>query len=95
MAFVAAYSTITGVKHRVPEAWLGHPVLGRNLRKTPLTEAQEHQDLSPFDPFTVDQLKEYAAEHGVDVTGITRKADLIAAITTHPTTESAHDAEKE
>lgn len=40
MAFVLVYSKSTGRKHRVPEHWLGHPVLGANIRKTPLAEKQ-------------------------------------------------------
>lgn len=36
MAFVTAYSKTTGAKQRVPEHWLGHKVLGADLRKTPV-----------------------------------------------------------
>lgn len=41
MAMVRAYDKNTGRKHTVPERWIGHPVLGRNLRKTPLSEKQQ------------------------------------------------------
>lgn len=34
--FVPVYSKTTGLKHRVPEHWLDHPVLGKGFRKTPL-----------------------------------------------------------
>lgn len=33
-----------------------------------------------LDSMTVDELKEYAQEAGIDLKGITRKADVIAAI---------------
>ena len=34
--FVTVYSKTTGEKQRVPEHWLGHKVLGADLRKTPV-----------------------------------------------------------
>lgn len=33
-----------------------------------------------LDSMTVDELKEYAQEAGIDLKGVTRKADMIAAI---------------
>jgi hypothetical protein len=41
MAFTVVYSKTTGIKQRIPEEWLTHPVLGRDFRKTPLTEKQQ------------------------------------------------------
>lgn len=38
--FVDVYSKTTGQKQTVPAAWLDHPVLGQDLRKTPLAEKQ-------------------------------------------------------
>jgi hypothetical protein len=43
MAFVAVYDKRTGRKHSVPEHWLDHPVLGQNIRKTPLSESQQRK----------------------------------------------------
>ena len=43
MAFVAAFDKSTGRKHSVPEHYLGHPVLGRNLSKTPRTQKAERE----------------------------------------------------
>ena len=43
MAFVAAFDKSTGRKHSVPEHWLDHPVLGKGLRKTPLTQKAERE----------------------------------------------------
>ena len=90
--FVSAYSVTTGLKQRIPEHWLSDPRIGPQFRKTPLARSRETQTSSPFDAYTVERLQEYAAEHDVDVTGITRKADLVAAITTH---QAALDAKKE
>ena len=38
MALVVAYEKKSGEKRMVPERWLGHPVLGRDFRKTPPPE---------------------------------------------------------
>ena len=43
MAFAEVYAKSTGRKMRVPEHWLEHPVLGQNIRKTPLSEKQQRQ----------------------------------------------------
>ena len=42
MAFVDAYDKRTGKKlaHRVPESHIDHPVLGRNLSRTPRAKAK-------------------------------------------------------
>ena len=37
-------------------------------------------DGDPADSWKVDQLKAYAAEHNVDLSGATKKADILAAI---------------
>jgi len=41
--FVEVYAKATGRKQNVPESWLDHPVLGRDIRKTPLSEKQQRQ----------------------------------------------------
>lgn len=41
MAFVDAYDKTTGRKVVVPEHFLGHRVLGKNLTKTPRSVAAE------------------------------------------------------
>lgn len=40
--------------------------------------ADEHTD--ELDGMTVDELKEYASEAGIDLKGISKKADIVAAI---------------
>jgi hypothetical protein len=49
MAFVLVYSKTTGRKQTVPEHWLGHPVLGQDFRKTPLSEKQQRHTDTPTD----------------------------------------------
>ena len=41
---VEVYSKTTGIKHFVPEEWLSDPVLGKDFRKTPLSEAAKPVD---------------------------------------------------
>lgn len=91
MTFVDVYAVTTGTKQRIPAAWLDHPVLGRQFRKTPSSTAPKTS--SPFAAKTVDELKEYAAQHHVDVAGLNTKADLVAAVSTP--NEPAPDAGKE
>ena len=43
-------------------------------------EEPEQSADDELDSMTVDELKEYAQEAGIDLRGITRKADVIAAI---------------
>lgn len=39
--FVDVYDKTTGRKHTVPEHFVGHPVLGKNIAKTPRSAAAE------------------------------------------------------
>lgn len=48
MARVAVYDKRTGRKHSVPEHWLDHPVLGRNLSRTP--KSVKSKDDTPTAP---------------------------------------------
>lgn len=85
--FVTAYSRSTGQKQRIPESWLDHEVLGKDFRRTPSDEARQ-QALAdgPSDVWTVAELTEYATQHGIDLSGASRKADILAAI--HATTST-------
>ncbi len=49
--------------------------------------------MSDLDKKTVAELKEYAEEHGVDLTGISKKADIISAINKSEGTEGAKTEE--
>lgn len=44
-----------------------------------------------LESLTVKELRDYAADHDIDVTGTARKADLVAAIATMPAVE--HESE--
>lgn len=80
--FVQAYSKATGRIHSVPEHFIGHPKLGRDLELTPRQAAVDvtgTPDL-PDESWTVVQLRAYAAEQDVDLDGATRKDDVLAAI---------------
>lgn len=44
--FVDAYSKRTGKKVRIPEHFLGHPVLGKGFNKTPRQKAADAQATS-------------------------------------------------
>lgn len=47
---------------------------GSEAEKAPTTPP------SPLDDYTVDELREYAAAHKINLAGATRKADIISAI---------------
>lgn len=81
--FVTAYSTVTGKPQRVPEHYLDHPVLGRNLTLTPpATPAGEYPEGTPSVEWTAAQLQAYATGHDIDLAGSkASKADMVAAIT--------------
>lgn len=47
----------------------------------PAPVAKTDSDVPPaFESMTLAQLKDYASEHDVDITGLTRKSDLIAKL---------------
>lgn len=82
----------SGQKQRIPRHWLNHPVLSKNFRLTPALAAEARLAGEPGEDWKVSELKDYADEHGVDRTGLTSKADLLAAIneaTTPQTTDPA------
>lgn len=57
--FVTAYSKNTGRKVRVPAHFLDHPVLGKDLRKTPSQRKREEPVAStPETPAAGDTKKE-------------------------------------
>lgn len=78
--FIRAYNTETGAPQEVPERWLDHPVLGANLRRTPPPDAVDPSIDTPSMDWTVDQLAQHAAEQGIDLTGVSKKADIVATI---------------
>lgn len=95
MALIDAY-TRTGQVRQVPEHWIGHPTLGVGLSLEAPAPAAPEPALTDL---TVDKLRDFAAAVSADMTGLTKKADIIAAIEAVNTTEQppapVGDAEKE
>jgi hypothetical protein len=79
MALIDAYDTRTGEVRQVPEHWIGHPTLGATLSTEPPAPPDPEPTLGDL---TVNELREHAAAIGVDLTGLTKKADIVAAIET-------------
>lgn len=80
---VEAYDTRTGVVQRVPPHFLGDPILGRFLEKTPAQRLLDG-DLGdqPTSDSTVTEIRDFATTAGIDVTGLKSKDDLLDAVTT-------------
>ena len=82
---------IPGQKRLVAKEFLDHPDVKDGLEKGHLTLVEEPTEEAPaatdettdIDGMTVDQLKAYAAEKGIDLGGATLKADILAAIKGH------------
>ena len=91
MALIDAYDTRTGQVRQVPEHWIGHPTLGVGLSLEAPAPVPALADL------TVNQLRDFAAAVSADMTGLTKKADIVAAIeaTTEQPPAPVGDAEKE
>lgn len=93
--FVEAYAISTGRKMEVPEHFIGHPKLGRDLALTPSQrdQAAELPEGEPTEEWTVKQLEQYARNHQVDLAGATRKVDILTAIEAAPeTSEPTQDS---
>lgn len=79
--FVDVYNPETGIKQSVPEHFLDDPILGRNLRKTPAQRALDGElGQAPTADSTVADIRAFADEAEIDITGLTRKDDLLGAV---------------
>lgn len=60
MALVNAYDKTTGekLKHQVPERFIGHPIFGPNLSKTPRQKASDTPRTTPKSPASGSNEKE-------------------------------------
>ena len=88
--FVTAYSKLTGQKQRVPEHFIGHPVLGPNLTLTPqVRDGLRYPEGTPTAAWKATQLEAYADDHDVDLTGARTKDDMVAAIATAANPQNA------
>lgn len=84
-------SDARGRKVWVPEHWMKHPVLSRGFTALPSTgkrstaqaaaAPQNVEDQVPDESWTHDQLDQYAADKGIDLTGTTTKAEKVSAMT--------------
>ncbi len=79
--FVDVYVIATGRKQRVPRAHLTHPDLGPLIRRTPMQRVHDG-DLPPRPAADAPkaELKSYAAEAGVDLTGAKSNGDILTLI---------------
>ncbi|WP_248582601.1 hypothetical protein [Nocardioides sp. InS609-2] len=79
--FVEVYDTITGLKQRVPAHFVDDPILGRNIQKTPSQRALEGQlGQAPTEASTVAEIRSFADEAEIDVSGLRKHADLLGAV---------------
>lgn len=78
--FVSVYSKTTGQKHRVPEHWVDHPVLGRGISRTPTQKARDNAADTPSKSWNRAQLVEHATGLGLTPAADATKDDLLAAI---------------
>lgn len=80
--FVDVTVKATGALQRVPRIWLDDPILGRHFERTATQRALDGEpEARPDKSWTGAHLKEFAASLGVDLTGVDRKADMLAAVT--------------
>lgn len=78
--FVTVIVEATGRQQRVPAHYLDNPVLSRGLTRPPQVAEVDKLAGTPDETWTVPQLTEHAKAHGIDLTGVTRKPDVLAAI---------------
>ncbi|MBA2952111.1 hypothetical protein GON03_19030 [Nocardioides sp. MAH-18] len=79
--FVEVVDTRTDLKQRVPAHWIGDPVLGRFIEKTPSQRALDG-DLgpAPTEESTVKEIKAFAEKAGIDTTGLKKHDELLEAV---------------
>lgn len=71
----------TGAKQRVPTEWLTHPLLGRHIKKTPAQRALDGElGHAPTDDSTVAEIRSFADNAGIDLTGLKKKPELLDAV---------------
>lgn len=81
--FVDVYNPETGIKQSVPEHFLDDPILGRNLRKTPSQRALDGElGQAPTADSTIADIRVFADEAEIDVTGLSLKAELLERVQT-------------
>lgn len=81
MPFITVYSKTTGRQQRIPDHWLGNPVLSRDFRKTPPPAASQDaaESGAPSKSANKSEWIDYAVDQGTsrdDAEALT-KAELI------------------
>jgi len=79
--FLDAYDTRTGRIHRVPRDWIGDPVCGRFLKKTPSQRVLDGELTAPGEDATAGELRDFAAAADLDVTGRRTRSELAEVVT--------------
>lgn len=77
---VEAYDTRTGVVHRVPPHFLGDPMVGRFLVKTPGQRVLDGELQPPTAESKAEEIRDFAAAADIDVTGLRKKDELLDAV---------------
>lgn len=79
--FVDVYSTVNGLKQRVPREWLDDPILGRDIRKTPSQrELDGELPDRPAGDASAKEIGEFAEAADLDLSGSKTNADKLVAI---------------
>lgn len=79
--FVDVYDVNTGIKQRIPAHFLADPILGRHFKKAPSQRALDGElGQAPTADSTVLEIRKFAEDAEIDVTGLSRKDDLLDAI---------------
>jgi hypothetical protein len=79
--FVDVYSTVNGLKQRVPREWLDDAILGRDIRKTPSQrELDGELPDRPAGDATAKVIGAFAEAADLDLSGAKTNADKLVAI---------------
>lgn len=91
-AFIEAVNA-NGEKQMIPDTWLeeGSPFADQ-FRLAPSDRQRAERTPEPSDNWTIAQLRDEAAVRGVDLTGLAKKPDLVAAFTAAPDVDASTDA---
>ncbi len=79
--FTEAYDTRTGLKHRVPPEWVGDPIVGRFLKKTPSQRRLDGElGQLPTQDSTIPEIRDFAEIAEIDLAGLSKKDELLSAV---------------
>lgn len=79
--FVEVIDTRTDKVQMVPRDWLDNPVLGRFIERTLGQRAIDGElGAAPSDESSMADIRQFASDAGIDVSGLRSKEDLLGAI---------------